>query len=393
MSYVINAVLRNAKHPEFGEVTIPFPIPDAEYDNCLELLKRLGIGDAVNRDCELMEIQSDYPALKRLEKTVVNLDELDYLAKRLGSFDRQEKAKFQGAAAMLNISDMTSLINLTFCCQEVTVITDFSDLEQVGQRHYLTMEGGGAPQDQLDQVNGRDIALALISYEEGVVYDNGMKLEQVYDGRHLPEYFYDNNIATVTLSLKEQPNQCETLYFPCADSKIGRALRRLEVQKSSQCLAELDTDICDAVRGMFEEEFELNEHLETLNALARCYQGFDDKTLDKFHTVFDSAWPQTPEEVLYLAKHVHDFTMVEGISTAEEYGRYMIKEAGHFELDPNLEDYVDFESYGKQRIQEEQGILGDRGYVAFLGMEPEITEIMARHIQRPEQGPQLGGLT
>ena len=76
------------------------------------------------------------------------------------------------------------------------------------------------------------------------------------------------------------------------------------------------------------------------------------------------------------------------------YGRYMIQESGHFELDPNLEDYVDFESYGKRRIQEEHGILGDRGYVAYLGMDSEVKEIMARNIpsEQHSQGLQPGGM-
>ena len=51
------------------------------------------------------------------------MDELDYLAKRLDSFDRTGLAQFQGMAAKLDLSDMTDLINLTFCCQEATVIT------------------------------------------------------------------------------------------------------------------------------------------------------------------------------------------------------------------------------------------------------------------------------
>lgn len=31
MSYVIQAVLSNAQHPEYGQVTIPFPIPNQNY--------------------------------------------------------------------------------------------------------------------------------------------------------------------------------------------------------------------------------------------------------------------------------------------------------------------------------------------------------------------------
>ena len=45
MSYVIQAVLSNAQHPEYGQVTIPFPIPNQNYDCTIELLEPLEIGD------------------------------------------------------------------------------------------------------------------------------------------------------------------------------------------------------------------------------------------------------------------------------------------------------------------------------------------------------------
>lgn len=116
--------------------------------------------------------------------------------------------------------------------------------------------------------------------------------------------------------------------------------------------------------------------------------------LEKFHTVFDTAWPQTPEEVLSLAENLQEFTVVPDISTAEEYGRYIIRESGHFEVDPNLEDSIDYQSYGERRVREDGGLFGDRGYVAYLGTKPEMNEIMARNIpaERMEQGPQMGGL-
>ena len=80
---MIQVVLRNAAHPDYGEATIPFPMPEEEYGHCLELLEALEIGNAVSRDCKVQEIQEGPPILKRLEGSRVNLDELDYLAKRL----------------------------------------------------------------------------------------------------------------------------------------------------------------------------------------------------------------------------------------------------------------------------------------------------------------------
>ena len=90
------------------------------------------------------EIDSFYSVLKRTEKLTVNVEELNYLAKRLDSFDAGEAAQFQAMAHKLELSELKDLINLTFCCQETTVITDFSDLAAVGRDHYMNLHGGCA---------------------------------------------------------------------------------------------------------------------------------------------------------------------------------------------------------------------------------------------------------
>lgn len=399
---MMQVVLSNAVHPEYGVVTIPFPIPEEEYDHCMKLLEALEIGNAVSRDCKVQEVQDGPPILKKLEGSKVNLDELDYLVKRLDSFTTQELAQFQGAAVSYDYFNIDDLINLTFSCQEVTVITDFSDLKEIGRNHYMTLNGGSASMEELDDLDGTETALLLIDGGDGVVtpygvvYDNCMRLSQDYDGRHLPEYYYTRCTVSVTLSADGRPEQREMLYFPCAESKIGRAMRRLGVDRPEQCTATLKlTEVSDVVMGVFDHECPLNEHLDTLNALTRYLQTFDGQALEKFRTIFNTVWPQTPEEVLSLAENLHEFTLVPDISTAEEYGRYMIQESGHFEVDPSLEDYIDYQSYGERRVREEGGLFGERGYVAYLGTKPETNEIMARNIpaERMEQGPQMGGLT
>ena len=387
----MQAVLSNARHPEYGEAIISFPIPGNEYDHCLELLEALGIGDPVERDCFIREMRQGPPVLKRLTGCNVTLDELDYLTKRLDSFDDQEMAKFQGAAVSCGCQGIVELINLTFSCQQVTIITDFSDLDEIGQNHYMDLNGGTARAEDLKSLDGRKMALDLIESgggrgtPYGVVYDNGMKLSQLYDGRHFPEYFYESCLASVILSLPDRPMERETLYFPCAESKIARALRRLAVKRPEQCMAMLDTDeIADAVRGVFEGEYPLNEHLYTLNALTRCLQKLDGQALEDFHTVFDTVWPETPEEVLYLAEELRNFTVVPDISSAEEYGWFLITKSEHLDVDPKLEDCIDYQKYGQRRIREEGGRFGDRGYVAYLGTKPEIRSIMDRNLSESQ---------
>mgnify|MGYP000352710489 CR=1 FL=1 len=76
---VLRCVLSNAAHPEYGQVTIPFPIPVMEYERTLELLAAMELGARLKRDCRVDELESGFPILKRLEKVGANLDELDYL--------------------------------------------------------------------------------------------------------------------------------------------------------------------------------------------------------------------------------------------------------------------------------------------------------------------------
>ena len=74
---MIQAVLGNPNHPEYGVATIPFPIPHDQYAHCMELLEALEIGDAVKTDCKVEKIDSFYTVLKRAEMLTVNVEELN----------------------------------------------------------------------------------------------------------------------------------------------------------------------------------------------------------------------------------------------------------------------------------------------------------------------------
>ena len=212
---MIQAVLGNPHHPEYGVATIPFPIPRDQYAHCMELLEALEIGDAVKADCKVEKIDSFYTVLKRVEMLTVNVEELNYLAKRLDSFDTGEAAQFQAMAHKLELFELKDLINLTFCCQQATVITDFSALAAVGRDHYMNLHGGSASVDELNALDGKETARQLIENgggtitPYGVVYDNGMKLEQIYDGRFFPCYYYKPNVITVAVTSKAEPEDTE----------------------------------------------------------------------------------------------------------------------------------------------------------------------------------------
>lgn len=70
MGYVLKAVLSSAQHPEYGQITVPFPIPDEKYDRMIELLEPLEIGDALRQDCRVDELDSFYKGGNLLKQKV-----------------------------------------------------------------------------------------------------------------------------------------------------------------------------------------------------------------------------------------------------------------------------------------------------------------------------------
>ena len=388
---MIQAVLGNPRHPEYGVATIPFPIPHDQYAHCMELLEALEIGDAVKADCKVEKIDSFYTVLKRTEMLTVNVEELNYLAKRLDSFDTGEAAQFQAMAHKLELFELKDLINLTFCCQQATVITDFSDISAVGRNHYMNLHGGSARVDELEALDGVETARQLIENGNGavtpygVVYDNGMKLEPVYDGRFFLCYYYEPNAITVAVTSKAEPedtNHITWLFLPMVQEEIDRTLLRGGITDPADIRLRLeDTQLPDEADVLLDME---QESLADLNALAQATDALSSDDMEKLGAVVMLAKPQNAEQIKNLAENLDLFDFALGAHTPVEYGKYMIQQSGRFEYDENLDEFYDYEKYGLQRMGEEDGMFTDRGYIAYKGyysMEEVMNGSQSSHME------------
>lgn len=388
---MIRAVLSNPNHPEYGVATIPFPIPHDQYAHCMELLEALEIGDAVKADCKVEKIDSFYTVLKRTEMLTVNVEELNYLAKRLDSFDTGEAAQFQAMAHKLELFELKDLINLTFCCQQATAITDFSDLAAVGRDHYMNLHGGCAKTEELDALDGEETARRLIESGSGtitpygVVYDNGMKLEPVYDGRFFPCYYYEPNAITVAVTSKAEPEDTEHitwLFLPMVQEEIDRALLRGGITDPSEIRLSLeDSWLPHEVLDLLDMD---HVDISELNALVQALDEFSDMSIRKYAAAAVMARPHTTEQAKHLAENLDLFDFAPSASTPEEYGKYMIQQSGRFEYDENLDAFYDYEKYGTERMNEEDGMFTDRGYIAYKGyisMEEVMNGSQSSHME------------
>ena len=56
-----------------------------------------------------------------------------------------------------------------------------------------------------------------------------------------------------------------------------------------------------------------------------------------------------------LRKALTSLTLPLARTTPPEYGKYMIQQSGHFEYDENLDAFYDYEKYGTERMNAEDG--------------------------------------
>lgn len=391
---MLRAILSNPNRPDLEAVPVCFPM--AEDAAIIENLQGIGIGSATKRDCYVRQIEGSYPILKRLEESFANVDELNYLAKRLESFDSHEIAKFQGVVVSEGLSNMADLINLTFCAQEVTIVRDFSCLEAIGRQHYLDKRMA-VSEEEMRTVDFKKEALnLLLNYNGsvtpyGVVYNNGMELAQVYDGCFFPDYDYTcNSLLTIAMTPRSEPENTKKitwLRLPMPDICIERNMLRagidtledarivcsenelpdeiaILITPENETLQTLN-DLCQAVAQLDEaERMKLNATVQLIENAAKVYSATQCR---ESKAATQSTSPKNATEIIRLAEQLELFDFVEGVTTPEEYGRYMIKESGHFEYDDNLAEYYDFKSYGEQRVSNERGAFTTYGYISYHG--------------------------
>ena len=345
---IFKAILRNNK-PGYGQVTVPFPIPDSEYDHTIALLEDMDIGSPTAQDCRVDGLDGSYPILDQLVTQTVNVDELDFVGasfislasafgesllisllllskskplrwvsiwlplKRLASFFQSEDIRFQAMASKLCLSDIKDFIDLTFCCQQATVITDCTDLERIGKDHALTVCGDSMPMEMIERVGGRTVALDLIQRGAGtitpygVVYDNGMKLEPLYDGRHFPVYVYQPSQLTVEIKSRPEDEITGHLYLPCPDRQIQRTLLRAGSGPEGFRLGITTDELPPQVSSLVSPD---RDGLEELNALCRAIAPLNAEQREKLDAVVLLARPECASEVCQLAENLDQFDFV-----------------------------------------------------------------------------------
>ena len=228
-----------------------------------------------------------------------------------------------------------------------------------------------------------------------MVYDNGMKLEQYYDGQHFPAYLYEPCMLMIGLTFRLEPEDTKNitlLYLPAAKGQLERAMVRSGITDPADMRFRFSESMFpDEVDAALDFRY---ENIYELNDLALAVSKLSVEAQKKLGAVVEMAEPEYASQICRLAENLDQFEFAPGAHTPAEYGRFMIQESGHFEYDENLEGFYDYEKFGLQRMEQESGMFTDRGYVSYHGtmsLEELMMEDPAEAFQE-EQGLQMGAM-
>lgn len=344
--------------------------------------KTVGLANTTKTEVTVESVHLDDRANSLLQNKTFNLDKLNFLAKRLDSFDGKEMTTFYAVAYGEQIEDIDSLINLTFNTHCASVVRDFSDLDAIGKSMYL-VERGGVTVEELNRLDGEEYFKKVLADNPnplvtpyGILYKNKNEYEQIYDGTHFPEYYWEENMGTVTLS---KDGVAEYLYLPYVETELTKALERLGARDVSECEVALDSTIFnDEMKNIFKALPQNNqEQLDGINHIAKRIAEMGTKEIPYLNNLTGDLQPQTMKDLDAIFDSAYEFEMFDGIYNAKDYGRYMICDSGHFEYDEDLKEYIDFERYGEQRLQHENGAFTTAGYLVYYGYNQDLSQMLS----------------
>ena len=152
--------------------------------------------------------------LKYLERDEWNIEELNFLAKRMESFDKREQSQFDAAVSIFRPKTVEALINYTYNLPRFTLISDFSTPNAIGVSHILNRKQVMSL-DEMASTDFAKIGKELMQSGKGIPTAYGVlfvnediPFEPVYDGRHFPEYDYKDRLPPLPSPAKVKPSIC-----------------------------------------------------------------------------------------------------------------------------------------------------------------------------------------
>ena len=360
-----------------GSREINLPVKDAEL---VRMAKRIGDGTD-SLWYRLEHVREKRNPLQKLTGQTVNMDEVNFFAKRMESLTAYEQGVLETYAAEQGMETVKDLINLTYSMKGLSLITDFSDGREVGRRLYMD-EHLGISEEESRRMDFEAYGKKVLAEGNckilpgGVFVTQGFEMQEVYNGRTFPEYVYDTDRTVAVLEMKNKADERDYLYLPTDFYAVNLMKERLRIQDLKECSVE-EVHNLQLTESLVPEPDRLRcvEELTFFNEMCHQVAWFNAEKMKRLEMAVELAGAETYTDVTYIARNLQEFEDVPSVHNDEEYGKFLVTESGIFEVDELLLPHID---YAGVAADKRSGTLVSSGYVSggFVGTEREIHEYL-----------------
>ena len=365
-----------------GEQTVDITLPATDMD-IQYCMKCIGIEDIVPVCC-ISEVWDEPSYFGFLKGQTVSMDELNFLARRLDGMTEYEKRVVGVYSSETGIREMKQLINLTYSLQGLSLLTDLTDGNRVGLRLYLDRHLA-ISEEEKSKMDFNACAQKIFSegkckfLPHGILVDQGFQMEEVYNGKTFPEYIDRPDETVAVLSLENEAGDKEYLYLPTDISAMDKVKKRLNIAafaegivngieniRLPESILPSPEDMCMSLQGDVQKLTLFNEMCQTVSC-------FDEAKMDRLAMAAGFVGTSEFTDITYIAKHLDEFEIHPQIHTDKEYGEFLVKEAGMFEVDELLLPHIDYAGVARDK---RQATMADSGFIpeGFVGTQRAIHE-------------------
>lgn len=297
------------------------------------------------------------------------VNELEFLDLRLEGLTAQEKEIFLAALEIEKPHSVMEIVNLSCNLDKFAVYPGAVDEEALG--NYILEHRKDVQAEytavQAEEI-GRHYAGEHSGYfsESGYIFRTGKALQAVYDGKHCPYPAYDSEaVFMVTLPRERGKGRrgMLSLALPASEEKLEAAAGNLGIADVGKCVP----SSLQASDWSLTSHLPMSYDIRGLNGYARCLKDTGIlESEEKQALLFAALEAELPEDMdgaAEIAKNLGRYRLLpKEVSEPAVYARYVLKDWMP-QVDERLDDFIDFEGYGKYRMREDGVVQTEYGMI------------------------------
>ena len=332
---------------------------------------------------------------ERLARTEADVQEVNFLAGRVGQMDQKEISRYEGVLACMETErrvhecSIKDLINATVNLEYFDFLPGIVKDTDLGEN---ALDGDfvrilqDLPDEVIALMDPAKVGAYLRHSEKGAFTREGYCFrskegwQEIYDGQELPLLEPETKtFLSVRVEEREHPEKGDGWFLlPCRSGDMASLWSFL----SAPCLSGYRILEVSSMIPAFEEHIGPDEDIEALNELAGKVAEMTQEELVKYKAVLEFDGWKSVERSLWLADRLDDYVFDPSQISYVGYGRECLENLGVDCSDPAFERFSFFE-YGMEQYEAAGMKLTAYGSVS-LDREPELSETQ-------EDDPQMGG--